>query len=118
MDFVIPTEPTDDIVTLTPNAIAHFDYVAKGKWVRFGLNGGKCAGFAYTWELIDNEDEITDIDELVYYDNFVFVVDGYSVGMLLGSTVDVVEEFVGKHIKIDNPNAKSSCGCGESVNFG
>lgn len=110
--------PQDNIVSLTDNAIAHFDSVAAGKFVKLGLDGGKCAGFQYTWALLDSEEELLDMDETFKYNNFTFVVDGYSIGFLLGSTVDVVEEFVGKHITINNPNAASSCGCGESVNFG
>jgi iron-sulfur cluster assembly protein len=36
---------------------------------------------------------------------------------LLGTELDYVDEVFGSHFDIRNPNAKSSCGCGESVNF-
>jgi len=41
-----------NVVTLTDKAVDHFSSVAKGKYVKFGIMGGGCAGFQYHWETL------------------------------------------------------------------
>jgi len=40
-----------------------------------------------------------------------------SVGFLAGSEIDYVDDLIGASFKINNPNAKSSCGCGTSFSL-
>lgn len=113
-EFILPTKQA---VLLTDTAIAHFDNIATGKVVKFGVEGGGCAGFQYFWKVLDSKDELFNDDEVVEYDNFIFVVDGASMMMLIGSTVDYLTDITGSHIEVANPLASAGCGCGVSVNF-
>ena len=69
--------------------------------------GGGCSGFQYKWELTDKEE-----DGIVVED--ILVIDKIAEMFVIGCTVDYVKEFGGSYLKVVNPNAKASCGCGES----
>jgi iron-sulfur cluster insertion protein len=112
--FILPVKHA---VTLLPNAIKHFDNIAAGKTVKFGVEGGGCAGFQYHWQIITDQTELYADDEITDYDTFKFAVDGSSLMMLIGSSVDYLSDITGSHIEIINPLAKAGCGCGVSVNF-
>ena len=79
--------------------------------VRLRVKGGGCAGYQYKWEL---ENELTDKDEVIEFPQGQFAVDSQSVLFVAGTTIDYVNEIVGSSFQIRNPNATSSCGCGES----
>ena len=113
-DFVLPAKQA---VTMSENAIKHFTNIAKGKVVKFGVEGGGCAGFQYFWKILDNDDELYDDDDVTQYDEFTFAVDGASLMMVVGSSVDYITDITGSHIEVFNPLAKAGCGCGVSVNF-
>ena len=86
-------------------------------YIMFGLQGGGCAGFEYFWKL-GSEEPIKDLDEIIELsDGKVFVVDSHSLMYILGSTIDYQESLTGSMLVVDNPQAKSSCGCGVSVNI-
>jgi iron-sulfur cluster assembly accessory protein len=83
----------------------------EGYALRVFVSGGGCSGFQYGMAL---EDKIRDKD-LVYKQHGVqVVVDEISIDYLNGSTIDFVDEVMGSGFKIENPNAVSSCGCGNS----
>jgi iron-sulfur cluster assembly accessory protein len=105
------------IVKLTDAAIGHFNNVAKGKYVKFGIMGGGCAGFQYHWELYDEPQDHMEKDEQTDYGEFILSVDSYSIMYLIGTTVDYTTDITGSKIDIQNPQAQAGCGCGESVNF-
>ena len=113
-NFVLPTRQA---VMLSDLAIKHFGSVAQGKVVKFGVEGGGCAGFQYSWKILDSKNQLFDDDEVIEYTNFVFAVDGASMMMLLGSTVDYLTDITGSRIEVMNPLASAGCGCGVSVNF-
>jgi len=104
-------------VTLSSTAIQHFADIAPGKIVRFGLTGGGCAGFQYNWEILDNKDDLHNNDEVIDYQDFIFVIDGVGLIFLIGSTIDYLTDITGSHIEVNNPQATSGCGCGVSVSF-
>jgi iron-sulfur cluster assembly protein len=105
-----------DLVSLTPAAAdAVRDLLAKRNLENFGLrifiSGGGCSGFQYGLAL---EDNIRDND-LTYEMNGVrMVVDEVSIDYLRGASIDYVDELMGSGFKITNPNAVSTCGCGNS----
>ena len=105
------------IVNLTEPAIEHFNTVAKGKIVRFGIKGGGCAGFQYDWDLIEAQTEEMQSDEQTNYGEFILSIDKFSIMYLMGTTVDYVSDLTGNRIDIQNPLAQAGCGCGESINF-
>jgi iron-sulfur cluster assembly protein len=60
------------------------------------------------------ESNIRDTDQVSEQDGVKVVVDEISIDYLRGATVDYVDEIMGSGFKITNPNAVSSCGCGNS----
>ena len=110
--------PTRQAVTLSDAAQAHFAATAKNKIVKFGVEGGSCAGLKYSWKVLDDKSELYPDDEVTNYKEFTFAVDGASLLFIIGCTVDFVNDLTGNRIEIVNPNAKASCGCGESFNAG
>jgi len=113
-EFILPDKQA---VTMSESAQQHFTDVAKGKVVKFGVEGGGCAGFQYFWKILDNREDLYDDDEVIEYEQFTFAVDGASLMMLVGSQVDYLTDITGSHIEVNNPLAKAGCGCGISVNF-
>ena len=76
--------------------------------------GGGCAGFKYEWLFIDKKEDVGQDDEVVEFDNVKFVVDEQSMMYVAGTKIDWKEEVFGSQFTIENPNAQSGCGCGES----
>jgi len=81
--------------------------------VHLQVKGGGCAGFKYEWGFVKN-DEIEKTDTVESWDTGKFAVDGTSLLYIAGTKIDWKEEAFGSHFEISNPNATSSCGCGES----
>lgn len=88
------------------------------KWgVKLSVKGGGCAGFSYDWNFIERESDIHDDDEVLDLDDAKFVIDGMSLMFVLGTELDYKREIFGSNFVFENPNAKSSCGCGTSFAF-
>jgi iron-sulfur cluster insertion protein len=79
--------------------------------LRVSVSGGGCSGFQYAFDL-DHRQE--DGDVAVERDGARVVIDGMSLLYLVGCEVDFVEDLTGSYFRINNPNASSSCGCGNS----
>ena len=103
-------------LTITKPAKEKLAYFAEKQGKKqFGLKvdvyPGGCAGFQYAMDLVDAagpEDLVVEADGIK-----VFVQKSYEP-LLAGMTIDYVENMMGGGFSIDNPNAKSSCGCGHS----
>jgi len=107
------------MLELTENAIKRLSYIANKagtRYVRLDIKGGGCAGFEYTWGFLD-QDEMQDDDEWVMTNKHRLVIGGPSLMYLMGTTIDYKEEVFGSSFSLDNPNAKSSCGCGTSISI-
>jgi iron-sulfur cluster assembly protein len=90
---------------------------AAPKGLRVGIRGGGCTGFSYFFEWSDSEPRPED-NVLSYEDGGVRVfVDPKSFVFLDGSTLDYATTLMARGFKWVNPNAKGTCGCGESVQF-
>lgn len=86
--------------------------------ITLNIKGGGCAGFEYDWNTINHPSELEPDDEVVHTDGAGrFVIGAHSLMFLIGTEVDYVRSLVGSNFEIRNPNAKSSCGCGVSINF-
>ena len=79
--------------------------------VRLSVEPSGCSGFGYR---VDPSPAIRDGDRVFENHGVRIVVDPSSLPYLHGSTLDVVQEGLGRRLRFDNPNAKQSCGCGES----
>ena len=71
--------------------------------VSLSVKGGGCSGFQYEWGVTDKSPTVENLWLDPMAEMFVF-----------GCTVDYVEELGGSYLKVINPNATASCGCGES----
>ena len=78
--------------------------------LRVNVIGGGCAGFMYDLGF-DNEGES---DKIVDVGGLDLIVDNRSILYLAGSAIDFEGGLNGTGFKIVNPNANSTCGCGES----
>ena len=79
--------------------------------LRVYVQGGGCSGFQYGMAL---EGKIRDQDFIFDQNGVKVVVDEISIEYLNGATIDYVEDVMATGFKIENPNAISSCGCGNS----
>jgi len=81
-----------------------------GHGLRVQVVGGGCSGMQYRLGF----DEARDDDKVIEEHGLNVFVDLKSALYLAGSTVDYVEGLMGAGFKIENPNVRSQCGCGES----
>jgi iron-sulfur cluster insertion protein len=78
--------------------------------LRLRVVGGGCAGFSYDLYF----DEPTPMDKRFAINQVDIVVDQMSLMYLVGTEIDYVEGLAGAGFKFNNPNVKSTCGCGSS----
>lgn len=79
--------------------------------LRMGVTGGGCSGFQYKLAF---EDVASDMDLVVEDKGVRVFIDPKSGLYLNGVELDYVDGLMGAGFKIENPNARSTCGCGES----
>jgi len=82
-----------------------------GYALRIYVQGGGCSGFQYGMAL---ENNIREQDTVIEEHGVKVVIDDVSIGYMKGASIDYVEDVMGNGFKIDNPNAMSSCGYGNS----
>ena len=110
-------------MTDTPEAAIKISDVAAGKLrellasqpetdqaLRVAVKGGGCSGFQYSLALDKRKDD----DHVFEHNGVAVVVDKTSMQFVFGSEVDYVEGLQGAGFKFQNPNVKSTCGCGSS----
>lgn len=79
--------------------------------LRVMVDSGGCQGFEYKFSLTDN---VNSDDEVFEKDGISVIIDDISLPYMRGAVIDYADDLIGAHFRIDNPNAKSSCGCGTS----
>ena len=79
--------------------------------LRVFVSGGGCSGFSYGFTF---DEEVAEDDAMVERRGITLVVDSLSYQYLLGSEIDYVEDLQGAQFVVTNPNAASTCGCGNS----
>ena len=82
--------------------------------LRVYIIGGGCSGFQYGFAF---EEETEEGDFVIDKDGVVMMVDPMSFPYLIGSMVDYKEDLQGSRFVIENPNAKTTCGCGSSFSI-
>jgi iron-sulfur cluster assembly accessory protein len=82
-----------------------------GTMLRVSVEGGGCSGFQYRFDM---ERAQAPDDILIRRDSATVLIDQVSLGYLAGSEIDFVDDLIGAAFRINNPNAKASCGCGTS----
>jgi len=109
-----------DICTLTESAQDQINTICSEQncyAVSLNIKGGGCAGFEYEWGTIDSPDGIEVNDHVIDAGTGKLVVGAHSLMFLFGTEINYKKDIMGAMFEINNPNAKSSCGCGVSVNF-
>jgi iron-sulfur cluster insertion protein len=88
---------------------------APDAFLRLAVSGGGCSGFQYnfSFDLARNAD-----DRAFERDGVTLVVDEVSLDLVKGAEIDFVEDMMGASFQVKNPNAASSCGCGNSFSLG
>ena len=103
------------MITITENAAKQIRKLlanrGKGEGIRIGVKTSGCSGMAYTLEFVD---EIQPEDQVFEQDGVKVFIDPKSMVYLDGTQVDFAKEGLQEGFKFENPNAKESCGCGES----
>ena len=101
-------------ISTTNNAVKRIKSVidcSKDSNFRVYVTGGGCSGFQYGFKF---DSDIAFDDDVINCGDFSLLIDSMSYPYLYGSTLDFVEDLSGAKFVIKNPNAKTTCGCGES----
>jgi iron-sulfur cluster assembly accessory protein len=104
------------MVQLTPTAIGKVKEILSmqepaPQGLRISVVGGGCSGFSYSMAF---ENTPNMLDKTYNYEGLKIFVDQASMLYLEGAEVDYVESMEGSGFKFNNPNVKSTCGCGSS----
>ncbi len=79
--------------------------------LRVAVVGGGCSGFSYHMAF---ENQVNGTDNVYEFDGLKVLVDQMSEMYLEGVEIDYIETLEGAGFKFNNPNVKSTCGCGSS----
>lgn len=114
------TTTETDVITVTPVAIEKIRALLVEKnltdhGLRVFVSGGGCSGMQYGMAFEPNPQETDIITEI---DGVRIIIDPVSLDYLRGACIDFVDNLMGGGFSIDNPNAVSTCGCGQSFRTG
>jgi iron-sulfur cluster assembly accessory protein len=111
------SETTTNVLNLTPAAVTKISQLISAEGsenplrLRIEVKPGGCQGMNY--ELFF--DDSLDSEDITFpFGDFEAVVDPGSMGMINGATIDFEDTITKQGLVIDNPNAQSTCACGES----
>ena len=106
----------ESMLLITPTAASKVNEIRQAEGIetnmalRLRVVGGGCAGFSYDLYF----DEPAEVDRQFEVAGVKCVVDEMSLMYLVGTEIDYVEGLQGAGFKFQNPNVKSTCGCGSS----
>ena len=83
----------------------------EGYGLRVAVKGGGCSGFQYGFTF---DEDIEEGDSQVENAGVTLLIDPMSVQYLIGAEIDYKEDLQGAQFVIRNPNAQTTCGCGQS----
>ncbi|HEY7301630.1 MAG TPA: iron-sulfur cluster insertion protein ErpA [Xanthobacteraceae bacterium] len=102
-------------ITVTERAAQRIGEILRhepaGAMLRVSVEGGGCSGFQYKFDI---ESSREDGDILIRRDGALVLIDSVSLAYLSGAEIDFVDDLIGASFRVNNPNAKASCGCGTS----
>jgi iron-sulfur cluster assembly protein len=107
------------IISITEKALAQIKTIAQienldgSKGLRLAVTGGGCSGLSYKIEFSDKKDR----DNVLSFEDVKVLIDPKSVIYLKGIVLDFKDGLNGKGFVFENPNAKNTCGCGESFSI-
>ena len=109
-------KPKPLTISISEEAASHVEEFAKqagkpGAMLRVGVKGGGCSGLTYMLDLVDAPRED---DKIVEEHGLKLAVDRKSYVFLAGTILEYSGGLNGKGFVFNNPNAKTTCGCGTS----
>lgn len=110
---------SESIIQITEKALDQIKVISQkenpdgSKGLRLAVTGGGCSGLSYKIEFGDFKDR----DNVLQFDTIKVLIDPKSVIYLKGIVLDFKDGLNGKGFVFDNPNAKNTCGCGESFSI-
>lgn len=107
--------PGKAAVTLTPAATRQISRLMARdghQGLRIGVKKGGCAGMEYTMTWAS---DVGRLDEVIEVDGARVIVDPAAILYLIGTEMDYKTDKLASQFVFNNPNQKSACGCGESV---
>ena len=99
------------MLSITNSAKEYLEDIRKDDYITLGVKGGGCSGFQYVWDFKKNWPDVKWGEPI----DGVLVLDPMAEMFVAGCTVDYVNELGGSYLKVINPNATASCGCGERI---
>ena len=108
--------PAPLTLTVSENAATHVrDFPQKGEneavSLRVGVKGGGCSGLTYDLSV---DSETRENDKVIEQHGVTILIDKKSYIFLAGTILDYSGGLNGKGFEFQNPNAKTTCGCGTS----
>ena len=88
---------------------------ADAKWLRVGIRGGGCSGLSYFLDFVGGPEDKDKIFE--FADSVRLCVDRKSYLFLNGVQIDFQEDLLKTGFVFKNPNAASTCSCGDSFSI-
>jgi iron-sulfur cluster assembly protein len=107
MPLIQVTEPAAQRI----RALLEKDGKAETHGLRLKVIGGGCSGLRYELAF---DDQVRDVDTEIEINGVRVILDEKSALYLAGTTLDFVDTLSESGFKMNNPNASSTCGCGES----
>ena len=105
----ITSNATDQIKKIMSDAPDGMDSVV------IGVDKSGCSGYSYKLDF-GNSSDLKNF-EIIDQDGAKILIDPKATMFLLGSTMDYRTDKLASKFVFDNPNEKSTCGCGESFNI-
>ena len=116
---------TMEISTFSPSAITFSDAAAakvralikeenENLKLRVFVTGGGCSGFEYGFTF---DEDVEEDDTRIDNEGVALLIDALSYQYLAGSVIDYKEDLQGSRFTVENPNATTTCGCGNSFSL-
>jgi iron-sulfur cluster assembly protein len=109
----------EEMISITDKAIEQIKIISQtdnpdgSKGLRLAVTGGGCSGLSYKIEFSDKKER----DNVLHFNGVNVFIDPKSLIYLKGIVLDFKDGLNGKGFSFDNPNAKNTCGCGESFSI-
>ncbi|GMM50785.1 Fe-binding Fe/S cluster assembly protein [Starmerella bacillaris] len=109
-----PLKPLRAVINLKPAAVSQLRKLLSSptpQLIRVGVRNRGCSGLIYHLEYVDRPGKF---DEEVEQDGVKVLIDSKALFSVIGSDMDYHDDGITAKFVFNNPNAKGSCGCGES----
>jgi iron-sulfur cluster insertion protein len=97
-------------ITLTENANTKISSILKDKeFIRLYIQGGGCSGFQYMFDVVSDKE-----DDDIQIPGSRLLIDTLSYQYIENSQIDYSNDLLGSKFIVNNPQATTTCGCGQS----